>query len=274
MKYSYLIQNCDAEVFNLSSLEPIDKDKIKVIFTQDENGRLLRHWSSSSATNSILYPNSIYLLEARPSCSSVLLPQPNLEYLSLSNITPDSQLPLVGDRAIALLEKGVFFEVSDVNDSKFIILLTNQQDIQKARNMINKEESMLNIMGKIVKSPIYYNSNYSYYIDPNTIAFFELAIEVCDSTFDYIENNLDEVGGSFLPNNTFCPWSSKITRELSPIDSTNLIVEDVKSVNNQIQVKFNKNTNISIASSPVFIEFFSQANIPGSVTLENYCLDD
>jgi hypothetical protein len=30
----------------------------------------------------------------------------------------------------------------------------------------------------------------------------------------YIEEHLDEVGDMLLPNNVWCPWDSKLTKEL------------------------------------------------------------
>jgi len=45
--------------------------------------------------------------------------------------------------------------------------------------------------------------------------FFELQIEVCDSNVTYVEEHLEEIGGSFLPNSVWCPWSSKLMAEVS-----------------------------------------------------------
>ena len=70
-------------------------------------------------------------------------------------------------------------------------------------------------MGIIVKEQAGYNPAWSYHLDSETIQFFELAIEVCDASIRYVEEHLDEVGGSFLPNNQWCPWSSELTREIN-----------------------------------------------------------
>jgi hypothetical protein len=46
------------------------------------------------------------------------------------------------------------------------------------------------------------------------VRFFEVAIEVCDATMPYVEDHLDEVGGAFLPGGYWCPWTSRLTREV------------------------------------------------------------
>ena len=63
-------------------------------------------------------------------------------------------------------------------------------------------------MGKIVKDPTEYNSEWSYQLDSTSIEFFEIAIEVCDASIHYVEEYLDEVGGAFLPANIWCPWGA------------------------------------------------------------------
>lgn len=174
MKYKYLIQNCDAETLNLSELEPSIKERIKVIFIQDEKGKLVRHWSGDlGSTNSILKSNSIYLLEIKPSCSGSLLPQPESEYLVLSNILPGhSQTPLVEDK--------VFLKIG--------------------------------------------------------------------------------------------PWTSRAINSLSQMNLFDIFVEDSRVINGQVQIKLN--TNLSTINTPILLEFFSGVDLPGSVSIENYCLQN
>jgi hypothetical protein len=42
-----------------------------------------------------------------------------------------------------------------------------------------------------------------------------MAIEVCDANMMYVEDHLDEAGGAFLPGNHWCPWDSRVTREVT-----------------------------------------------------------
>ncbi|KAF2068237.1 hypothetical protein CYY_010438 [Polysphondylium violaceum] len=64
------------------------------------------------------------------------------------------------------------------------------------------------------KSQKDYNPRYSFHLDPENISFFQMAIEVCDASLQYTEDHLDEACGAFLPGCVYCPWSSKLTREI------------------------------------------------------------
>ncbi|WP_433227073.1 hypothetical protein [Microtetraspora malaysiensis] len=39
-------------------------------------------------------------------------------------------------------------------------------------------------------------------------------LRVCDATIPYVEDHLDEAGGAFLPGLVWCPWSSRLVREV------------------------------------------------------------
>ena len=41
-----------------------------------------------------------------------------------------------------------------------------------------------------------------------------MAIEVCDASMQYVEDHLDEACGMLLPTCLWCPWSSKVVREV------------------------------------------------------------
>lgn len=108
-----------------------------------------------------------------------------------------------------------YFTISD-SQNQLVIQLTDENLIDSARKQIIGLEPKKHIMGNIIKSTIWYNPDYSYYFDPSSISFFELAMEVCDATFEYTEQNLSEAGGAFLPGLTLCPWSSYIVEEVYP----------------------------------------------------------
>jgi hypothetical protein len=56
-------------------------------------------------------------------------------------------------------------------------------------------------MGIIIKKSVDYKPDWSFHYDPDSISFFSFATEVCDASIEYVEEHLDEVGGSFLPGN-------------------------------------------------------------------------
>ena len=65
-----------------------------------------------------------------------------------------------------------------------------------------------------MKAPAVYNVPWNFHLDPGSISFFEIAAEVCDSTTLLVENHLADVGGAFLPKSYWCPWSSRLLREV------------------------------------------------------------
>ncbi|GAB7050924.1 BP74-related protein [Catenuloplanes indicus] len=96
-----------------------------------------------------------------------------------------------------------------------VLKLTDPEKIAKARAILSGEEkNTTHLLGRIKKTPADYNPHYSFHVDPDTVSFFEVAIEVCDATLPYVEDHLDEVGGAFLPGAYFCPWSSQLTGEI------------------------------------------------------------
>ncbi len=110
----------------------------------------------------------------------------------------------------------VYFTMTTVGSREpLVIKLTDPGKIEHARRIISgKETSRTHVMGRIIKRPAPYNPAYGFHLDPNTIDFFEMAIEVCDATLSYVEDHLDEACGAFLPGCFFCPWSSRLVAEV------------------------------------------------------------
>ncbi|KAM9960144.1 hypothetical protein ACTFIW_009269 [Dictyostelium discoideum] len=99
----------------------------------------------------------------------------------------------------------------------FIFKLTDSEKIKKARDILaGNEKNEIHVMGRIKKENKDYNPKYSFILNPDQISFFDMAIEVCDATTNYVEDHLDEVCGAFLPGCYWCPWSSKLTKEIKP----------------------------------------------------------
>ncbi|EGG18404.1 hypothetical protein DFA_03898 [Cavenderia fasciculata] len=95
--------------------------------------------------------------------------------------------------------------------------LTDVKKIEHARKLLRDGDLQeVHVMGRIRKTQKEYNPHYSFHLDPDTITFFDMAIEVCDATLQYTEEYLDEACGPFLPGCFFCPWTSVLTREVKP----------------------------------------------------------
>jgi hypothetical protein len=78
----------------------------------------------------------------------------------------------------------------------------------------NVKRAIVHVMGEIISKKATYNRDWSFYVAPYSISFFENAVGVCDASISYTEEHLDEVGGAFLPGNIWCPWSSLLMKEL------------------------------------------------------------
>ncbi|BFV55602.1 hypothetical protein KCMC57_up07060 [Kitasatospora sp. CMC57] len=115
----------------------------------------------------------------------------------------------------ATTSSSAYFEFTDGTDT-FVFKLTDSAKIQQARNILSGVETEnVGVMGKVVKTPAFYNSPWKYQIAPNSVSFFGMAMEVCDASIAYVDEHLNEVGGALLPASTWCPWQSKLTREIT-----------------------------------------------------------
>lgn len=109
-----------------------------------------------------------------------------------------------------------YFRFTDTDgEPRFVIQLFDAAKIAHARRILRGEElSRVHVHGTVVKEPAPYNPGWSFHLDPISIDFFEFAIEVCDASIQYVEEHLDEVGGSTLPGSHWCPWSSRLVDEV------------------------------------------------------------
>ncbi|WP_328328523.1 MULTISPECIES: BP74-related protein [unclassified Streptomyces] len=117
----------------------------------------------------------------------------------------------------AAADRAAYFQVANDRDYRhtWVIKLTKAEDIEHARELVSgKTDERPHVIGRIVKKSEPYNPGWSYNLRPETIGFFDVAIEVCDAAPWYVEDHLDEAGGAFLPGLVWCPWGSHITKEV------------------------------------------------------------
>ncbi|KAK4511564.1 Rab geranylgeranyltransferase [Mucor velutinosus] len=109
-----------------------------------------------------------------------------------------------------------YFAFKTVERSKeFVFQLTDDAKIAQARRILSGAETQsVHVSGRIIKTPATYNPYWQFILDPETISFFDHSIEICDANVNYVGEHLDEACGAFLPGCIFCPWTSKITREV------------------------------------------------------------
>jgi len=93
---------------------------------------------------------------------------------------------------------------------RFVIAVTDPATIAEGRAMASGRAPAKHVSGLVVAEAAPYNAPWSFHLDPASISFFEMSVEVCDATTSYVEEHLAEVGGAFLPGRRWCPWSSRL----------------------------------------------------------------
>lgn len=118
--------------------------------------------------------------------------------LVLSACTPD---PTPATGAVFVIE---------VIDERFRVLLTRYEAVQEARELMESGESRV-LVGRLVGGSGGFNLGYSWHLEPDSVGFHDVAMELCDGLPSYVEQNLgywlDTVG-------TYCPWQSRVVAEV------------------------------------------------------------
>jgi len=114
-----------------------------------------------------------------------------------------------------MVEEAYFAFTDMVEEHLFVVKLVEAEKIDYARKLLAGEKlEARSIRGTIIKEKASYNPEWSYHLDPKSIEFFSYMIEICDASIEYVEKNLDSVGGSELPNCEWCPWLSQLVEEV------------------------------------------------------------
>ena len=108
-----------------------------------------------------------------------------------------------------------YFKVAGATEADtFVIALTDPAIIAEARALASGREPSKHVTGLVVAEAVPYNAPWSFHLDPASISFAEMSIEVYDAATSYVEEHLAEVGGAFLPGRRWCPWSSRVVEEV------------------------------------------------------------
>lgn len=95
-----------------------------------------------------------------------------------------------------------------VVDEEFRILLTDPDDIAIARQLWAGEEAPSIPNGEIVRGETGVNTGWSWHIEPSSVEFADMTIEVCDGLPSHIEDGT-------LTTERYCPWGAEVV-DISP----------------------------------------------------------
>jgi hypothetical protein len=96
----------------------------------------------------------------------------------------------------------VTFRVADAEEYR--VLLTDPEDIAIAERLLAGEAAPPIPNGVIVRGGDGgVNTGYSWHIDPESVEFAEMTIELCDGRPSYVEDGT-------LSGDRFCPWSAEV----------------------------------------------------------------
>lgn len=114
---------------------------------------------------------------------------------------------------------GVVFEVSvaPYTADRFYIFLSDPEMIEYARAMLNGAETVdtaRHISGVVRVGHSSYNSDWSFYLEPSSISFFDNEIAACNATISHVDANSD-AWCSMVSGCRWCPWESEIIREIN-----------------------------------------------------------
>jgi len=127
-------------------------------------------------------------------------------------------------------QNAYFLVDADGQGATFVVRLTDPGTIQQARDIAaGREMESVRVMGTVVKAPAFYSPSWSFHLEPLSIRFFSVAAEACDADIRQLEKDLEQVGGALLPRSQWCPWASRLMREISPPNGAALALTAVSA---------------------------------------------
>ena len=96
----------------------------------------------------------------------------------------------------------VVFQVA--GDETYKIELITPALVKHAEQLLKGEEVAAIPLGRVVRTPGV-NEPWSWHIDPTTLEFADITIEVCDGLPSYVEDRT-------VTSPDYCPWSAKVIK--------------------------------------------------------------
>jgi len=95
------------------------------------------------------------------------------------------------------------FEVAGVETYK--IELDTPALVKHAEQLLKGEDVAAIPLGRVVRDSPGVNKPWSWHIDPKTLQFAQITIEVCDGLPSYVEDHT-------VTSKDYCPWSAKVIK--------------------------------------------------------------
>ena len=99
--------------------------------------------------------------------------------------------------------QGVVVTFRVAGNEEYKIRLTDPADIEIARRLLNGEEAPSIPSGVVVRGSSDVNTGYTWHIDPETVEFADVAVEVCDGLPSDVEQGI-------ITSDRYCPWGAEV----------------------------------------------------------------
>ncbi len=111
----------------------------------------------------------------------------------------------------AVLLRGGALATFEVEGERFRAWTTNPKTIQDLHNLQQGTSTASIPNGRILygSGRARHNVPYHWHLDPQDIALAQFAIELCDASPTYVEENVDEFVGTV---GRYCPWHARLTK--------------------------------------------------------------
>ena len=100
---------------------------------------------------------------------------------------------------------GALFRVSACAGERFTVRNSDPAVIARADDLVGQREQPI-LSGGLRAGNGGFNQPWSWHLDPDTVAFVDLAFDVCDGCPGAVQRNRDD----WLRTGRFCPWTSRV----------------------------------------------------------------
>lgn len=102
------------------------------------------------------------------------------------------------------------FEVEVTGEERFYIALATEEQVELATQRMN-DETIGVIHGVVLRGHGGFNEPYLWHLEPASVTFPDLAMELCDGRPEFVEEDLDYWVDTI---GYYCPWGAQIVRRV------------------------------------------------------------